>query len=352
MAIWCVANGDVAKTSMETHFNFWRIAGDKDFKGRPEHPPRDFLEIGLLIKNPAPIQKINVYLPVDIERQSIKDAGVQLGKTSVAQGIFNEKLKCVVTPAPARIELKNGDQLFCRVHKFIEENGDLDTTHLSSEKYSDGTLLSIEKAAIESVSHEIKDDESVYFRLRVYLPTGKSSPFIHVITPLDRKFQSGFEEIEYIDFRFNELRTLPEKVENKIRADENQGKIRISLVAFLTAFPVHSELSSSSVQWHKNRLLEHDPWNAYVPSGIPGGMVVYHWKKNGEDGKGVVDFSSFVKLHTRRSGRKILLTYLLVAFLFGLLGNIAASGVISWFSSDVGSTVDQISDAISTTNTK
>lgn len=342
MAVWCVANGDVSNTKMETHFNFWRIAGDRDFKGRPESPPRDFLEIGLLLKNPSPVQRINIYLPANVERQAIQDAGVQLAHTSVAQGIFNEKLQCVTTPAPARIELKNGETLFCRVHKFIEESGNLDSSHLSLEKFSDGTLLSVEKAAIESVSHEIRPDEQIYFRLRVYLPSGKSSPFIHVITPLDRRFQSGFEEIEYIDFRFNELRTLPPQVENKIRAEETHGKVNISLVAFLTAFPVHSELSASSIQWHKNRLLEHDPWNDYVPSGIPGGMVVYHWKKEAKDGNGVADFSSFVKLHTRRSDRRILLSYLVVAFLFGLLGNLAASGISSWFSGESTAKADQI----------
>lgn len=329
MAVWCVAGGDASEASMETHFNFWRIAGDKDFKGRPQNPPRDFLEIGLLIKNPQPVQRICVYLPIKIDRRAVQDAGVQLAHTAVAQGIFNEKLHCVTTPAPERIELKNGDSLFCRVHKFIEGNGVIDETHLSSEDFSDGTLLCIKQAAIESVSHQIKKDDKIYFRLRIYLPSGKESPFIHVITPLDRRFQSGFEEIEYIDFRLNELRTLPPQVENKIRADEVAGKVGISLVAFLTAFPVHSELSASSVQWHKNRLLEHNPWNDYVPSGIPGGMVVYHWKKEGKDGNGVADFSSFVKLHTRRSGRKILITYLVVAFLFGLLGNLAASAIAS-----------------------
>ncbi|MGU3398267.1 hypothetical protein ACLBWS_00735 [Brucellaceae bacterium D45D] len=347
MAIWCVANGDVTNTTMETHFNFWRIAGDKDFKGLKEFPPKDFLEIGLLIKNPTPLQRVKIYLPVDIDRQSIQDAGVRLSDTSVAQGIFNEKLQCVATPAPARIELKNGDTLFCRVHKFIEENGNLDASHLQLERFSNGTLLTIERAAIDSVSHQIKADESIYFRLRVYLPDGKNSPFIHVITPLDRRFQSGFEEIEYIDFRFNELRTLPPQVENQIRTDEGAGKVNISLVAFLTAFPVHSELSSSSIQWHKNRLLEHDPWNKYVPSGIPGGMVVYHWKKEGKDGNGVADFSSFVKLHTRRSGRKILLTYLVVAFLFGLVGNLTASYIITCMSSDGRVAQDTQSDHVS-----
>jgi hypothetical protein len=336
MAVWCVAKGDVTHTEMETHFNFWRIAGDRDFKGRPPHtPPRDFLEIGLLLTNPSQVEQVNIYLPTSVRRQDIEDAGSQLADTSVAQGIFNEKLQCVTTPPPARIELKNGENLFCRVHKFIKEkNNFLDETHLSLEGFSDGTLLSIKSVAIASVSHEIKADERVYFRLRIYLPSGKASPFIHVITPLDRRFQSGFEEIEYIDFRLNELRTLPPLVENRIRSDEADGKITISLVAFLTAFPVHSELSASSIQWHKNRLLEHDPWNAYVPSGIPGGMVVYHWKKLASDVNGVADFSSFVKLHTRRSGRKILVTYLLVAFLFGLVGNLVASGILAYFSTN------------------
>lgn len=81
-----------------------------------------------------------------------------------------------------------------------------------------------------------------------------------------------------------------------------------------------------------------------MPSGIPGGMVVYHWKKESKDGTGVADFSSFVKLHTRRSGRKILLTYLAVAFFFGLLGNLAASCVTPWFSGGVAAAVEGGSD--------
>ncbi|MDQ0454618.1 hypothetical protein [Rhizobium paknamense] len=330
MAVWCISDGDVTKTSMETHFNFWRIAGDRDFKGRDNHPPRDFLEIGLLVTNPKPLRQICVYLPVKVEIDSIQDAGAQLDQTSVAQGIFNEKLQCATTPPPARIELKNSENLFCRVHKFIKQDDRLDPSHLFLEKLPEGTLLSIKKAAIESVSHEIKANERIYFRLRIYLPTGEANSFIQVLRPIDRNFQSGFEEIEYIDFRFNEIRTLPPQIENRIRSDEKDNKVKISLLAFLTALPVHSELAASSIQWHKNRLLEHDPWDNYVPSGIPGGMVVYHWKKEGGNGHGVTDFSSFVKLHTRRSGRKILVTYLAIAFFFGLLGNLAAAAVQEW----------------------
>src|SRR4051812_36202441 len=89
--------------------------------------------------------------------------------------------------------------------------------------------------------------------------------------------------------------------------------IKMKLVAFLTAIPVQSELSASKESAHKFRLLEHDPWSNYVPSGIPEGMMVYHWKREKTDG--IADFSAFVKLQTRRSGRNTLTKYLIIAFL-------------------------------------
>ncbi|WP_340161834.1 hypothetical protein [uncultured Hoeflea sp.] len=332
MAVWCVAAGEIAETSIETHFNFWRIAGDEAFKGKePDNPAKDFLEIGVLVTNPKPLQKICFYLPVKVGKNDIDDAGARLANTSVAQGIFNEQLNCVTTPAPERIELRTGDKLFCKVHKFIINGGTIDAAHMGVTEFADGTLVTIEKDALDSVCVDLNDGERVYFRIRVYLQNGKDSPFIRVITPADWRFQSGFEEIAYIDFRLNELRTLPARVENRMRADEAERKVPISLVAFLTAFPVHSNVSSSSAQSHKNRLLENNPWSEYVASGIPRGMVVYHWKKIGKDGMGVSDFSSFVKLHTRRSGRKIVLTYLAVAFLFGLIGNLTANWFTSYF---------------------
>lgn len=329
MAVWCASSGDISKTSMETHFNFWRLAGDKRFFKGVRNQGRDFIEIGVLITNPTPIQSICIYLPIAIRREDTYDSGALLEETSVAQGIFNEKLDCVKKSSPDRIDLKTDNKLFCVVHKFIRKGGDIDPSHLEiTNDFASGTIIKITKTSIDSVCHQIADGDKIYFRLRIYLPADKASPFIRVISPWDRRFQSGFEEIEYIDFRLNELRTLPPQVENRIRDDEKGVHVPITLVAFLTAFPVQSELSASSIHWHKTRLLEHDPWNGYVPGGIPGGMVVYHGRKDNIEG--VSDFSSFVKLHTRRSGRRILITYLLIAFLFGLAGNVTGSFAYSW----------------------
>src|SRR3546814_21136594 len=56
-------------------------------------------------------------------------------------------------------------------------------------------------------------------------------------------------------------------------------------------------------------------------------MGVYHWKRESHAQAPISDFSAFVKLQTRRSNREILLIYLVIAFIFGLAGNLAASGI-------------------------
>jgi hypothetical protein len=54
-------------------------------------------------------------------------------------------------------------------------------------------------------------------------------------------------------------------------------------------------------------------------------MMVYHWREI--DPAGIKDFSAFVKMQTRRTGRQILNNYLIIAFAFGVLGNLTASAI-------------------------
>jgi hypothetical protein len=116
-----------------------------------------------------------------------------------------------------------------------------------------------------------------------------------------------------------------------MRSDAVGSAVPFTRVAFLTAIPVLADLTLSSKAPHKSRLLEHNFWNEYVPSGIPDGMMVYHWRE--DNGGGVEDFSAFVKMQTRRTGRQILKNYLVIAFAFGILGNLTATAIESWISS-------------------
>lgn len=333
MAVWCVPRTGGGGTTMEAHFNYWRIAGDKDFVRTTKRTAADFIEIGLLIADIKEVASINLYVPAAVVREVIEDCSGYLSQAKFAQGIFNEVLQ-VTAPVPGGPRsvalLGQSGAIFCRVHCFAEGTGGLDSTELNVQRRYSGTVLTITAAAVNEARRHAAPLAPTYFRLRIRLKDGDENPFVKVIKPTDRRFQSGYEEIEYIDFRMNEARTLPTPVEQAMRTDSGPGgAIPIELVAFLTAVPVHSEMTVSNNPSHKMRLLEQS-WNDYVACGIPQGMVVYHWRRDATTSKPINDFSAFVKLQTRRTSRRILAAYLLIAFLIGLAGNWTASLIQAW----------------------
>lgn len=147
---------------------------------------------------------------------------------------------------------------------------------------------------------------------------------------------SGFDEIECVDFRLNEARTLPHRIESLMRTPVPEHPVPLTRIAFLTAIPVAAELTGTSIATHKNRVLERQIWEKYIGDKLPISMMVYHWRNHTNP---VGDFSAFVKLRIRRSSLKIVLTYLLLAFVFGVFGNLAASRIDSWLGSPINNVV-------------
>jgi hypothetical protein len=153
---------------------------------------------------------------------------------------------------------------------------------------------------------------------------GKNA-FLKVSGPIDRFLLSGFEETQFFDFRLNDARTLPASVESLMRPKSDRPAVTIRKVAFLIAVPSSAQVSIRHEDVHKVRRLETTVWDDYVPDGIPEGMVVYHWRVFGAEG--ISDFSAFVKLQSRITNLWIILTSILVAFAFGLAGNLTASNI-------------------------
>ncbi|MCA0015022.1 hypothetical protein LB561_19810 [Mesorhizobium sp. B292B1B] len=338
LAVWCKPKQQTATTTIEAHFNYWRIAGDANFRRSDTQSTSDFIEVGILVDDPTQIDSIRVFIPFEVERTAVTDCSTYFTTADIAQGIFNELLRGVgvANSGPRSVELLRGDNsVFARVHSFTKSNSGIVTKELDLEKRDNGTLLTISDHVLNDASALYGHGPSpAYFRLRIEIRDVESNPLIRVISTPDRLLQSSYDQIEYLDFRLNEARTLPDPLELDMRKERGAG-VKMRLVAFLTAIPVQSEISISNTASHKMRLLEHDLWNAYMPGGIPEGMVVYHWKRTtsvpsdptlaseftGEIG----DFTAFVKLRTRRSSVQIWVAYLLVAFVFGVLGNLAAN---------------------------
>ncbi|ADU13155.1 hypothetical protein [Asticcacaulis excentricus] len=334
IAVWCKpANG--AQSEIEAHFNYWHMTGDAQFKPTDGSKAVDFIEIGVLLDDPWTVEAIKIYLPIKVDRSSIEDCSTYFQEVSIAQGIFNEVLATAGPKAigPKFIELsRGGGHTFARVHEFALDGKSLCRQEVLLEDKGDGTIITISEVALKEARDAATSSGRSYFRLRAYFRNGQSNPFIRTISTPDKLLQSSYDEIEYLDFRVNEARTLPDTIEQAMRIDRRIGEVKVKLIAFLTAVPVKSDLTTQSSQSHKMRLLEHKLWKNYVRGEIPIGMMVYHWKREAQRthagsasvAQEVTDFTAFVKLSTKRASKKIWLAYLIVTFLIGLLGNLLA----------------------------
>lgn len=214
----------------------------------------------------------------------------------------------------------------------------IDADELSLKHQAGGTLITISQHALASLARQSDTPHRGYFRLRISPKANNSRPFLKTINPKDRAWNSGFDQIEYIDCRMNEARTLPTSIETAAVGTPN-GIAMTSRVVFLAVVPVVSAVTSSHAEWHKSRLLENEIWEGYVPDGLEKGMVVYHWRKifSGDKTKPLQGFSAFVKMQTRKSDLLIIGMYILMAFLLGVIGSLTASYFQSFFVGGGGS---------------
>lgn len=328
IAFWCEKAEGAGDTFAEFHVNLWHFSNKKR---------SDFFEIGVMPDDPGALSAIKIFVPFVIERTNIQDLGPEFASTELAQGIFNETLSFTQPPSGKCVELRDGDTVYCQVHIFSPDGDQIDADELSLKHQAGGTLITISQQALASLARQSDISHRGYFRLRIFPKANNSRPFVTIIKPKDRAWNSGFDQIEYIDCRMNEPRTLPTSVETAA-VGAKYGVAMTKRVVFLAVVPVVSSVTSSHAEWHKSRLLENEIWENYVPNGLEDGMVVYHWRKSFTDdtNKPLHGFSTFVKMQTRKSGLLIIGFYVLMAFVLGVVGSLTASYFQSIFNGSGG----------------
>ncbi|QIR86603.1 hypothetical protein [Paracoccus sp. AK26] len=329
IAFWCERAIATAEVHAEFHVNLWHFSSTKR---------SDFIEIGVMPSNPSALSAIRIFVPFFLRRENVTDLGPEFASTELAQGIFNETLSSTKKPSGKSVELKIGTKTYCHVHIFSPENGSIDPCELDIREKDGGTLLSITSIALQSLARQCNSNpECGYFRLRLLPTKHDTRPFVTAIKPKDRAWTSGFEEIEYIDCRLNEARTLPTSIEASADAAPH-GLADVSRIVFLAVVPVTSSITSSHAEWHKSRLLETQIWKDYVPQGLEDGMVVYHWRKEfkGVKHNSLQGFSAFVKLQTRKTSSVVIGVYASVALALGVVGSLTASAVQWWVTNGGG----------------
>ena len=331
IAAWCELTKEATSRSndrqlaVEYHINLWHFSDAKR---------QNFLEIGIKSTDPGGLAQVRLFLPFKIARNEIKDLGPKFRDVGTAQGIFNEPLSSKLSEDSRCVELSDGNRVNCAVHQFGEaEVNIIDEDELVLDEVHSGTMVTITQQALMSLAKQAPDGAHGYFRLRFTPSETKFKPFITVIKPPDRVWNSGFELIEYIDCRINEPRALPQKVETAFR--DARGRVaKIDEIVFLVVAPVDSTITSSHSQWHKCRLLENEIWKKYTSFDLKGGLLVYHWKKVFENHQSerFPSFSVFVKIQSRKSNFLTILLYLSLAFILGVIGSLTASVFLHFIS--------------------
>jgi hypothetical protein len=181
MAVWCEPRVPAQNATGEIHFNYWRLTRQSKFKGKPGYPPSDFAEVGVLLRQPMLVDRIQIFLPLRLARADVSDCGPYFAQVEIAQGIFNEPLtsRSVGPPGPRRVELQKDEVPFCHVHKFlVNEAGVIAEGQLSLTSQAEGTLLTILRDPIDEICEALPENCPAYFRLRSYLSPSDRNPFI------------------------------------------------------------------------------------------------------------------------------------------------------------------------------
>jgi hypothetical protein len=158
MAVWCSSRPNTQPTSIETHFNYWRMAGRGQVWFFQNTERRDFLEVGVMVRDSASIETISIYVPFAVNGNSIEDLGHYFVEPALAQGIFNEVLSCHRPPAAGQrwVDLVNQGVTpsapFCRVHIFVVNANIIDPVELTITPEASGTVLKITAQAIKKTA--------------------------------------------------------------------------------------------------------------------------------------------------------------------------------------------------------
>jgi|GEM_PF-2648928 len=312
MAVWYQQRPQQASDAKVTlHFNLWHY---KPTKAKI----KSFLDIGLLLSDYAAVENIFLYIPTKCG--PIEDLAPKFDEKIVV-GVFNEELYREDGNQYKYIDLSriiDGQRTsYARIWR-------LETDEMETEILDDpiGTIIKIKRISIDRAINNINSESQIYFRLRLYLSHIVDNPFIKTITPWDGRLLSGFDRLECVDFRLNELRNLPQPVTRKLR-DRGNTVFHIEQIHFLLATDVRAEFVSGHQQFHKSRMLESGMWDEYVGDILPSHMVIYHWKVPLQEAHdtSIRDFNAFLKFRIRESNTWTVVRFIFFAALIGALGS-------------------------------
>lgn len=307
MAFWAkqkAAQGE-SRTSVVLNFNLWTQCDKK---------VDSFIDIGFKITDIFSSEKMTFFIPFG-SKSDIKDLSSLIHNTNVIGVIFNEKYSVTDLPDTKCFwpvtDIANDKTAFI-IYSWESHAGQ---SAISFKDAYNGVCCEIDVNKLESQidsynNPNVTKKDDYYFRFRIKVPDSDSlDAIIKKYVPADSFLQSTFATTYIVDFRFNDIRSLPEGVNSAVIEKDNDF-VAINKLHFLLMTKAHVDVETGTKDV-SIRELELNTWDSYVENRFDTkDIVAYHEKVVGQS-QNIRRWEFFAKLKVNNSTLKIILTYLL-----------------------------------------
>ncbi|UVF19002.1 hypothetical protein HPT29_021450 [Microvirga terrae] len=316
LAVWYepLHIGDVKgrPPEVELHFNLWR---DLNIEV-------NFFDVGILFKDVQDLKEFSFFLPIELELSDIEDLFPKMSEGETLNAVFNDVVEIMRNDGSHIITTtRNGP--FHTLHR-VEPIADFTLKAINIDSERRGAVVVLSREFCQRIRGMPGDH---YIRLRFRLEKKKGELFSSYFAPEDAPLLSSFGLIEITEFRLNERRSYPKAIVSL----SNAGSPRLSAIHYFLVRDLRYELVASHTDFRKVRRLEADLWQHYIndlPANAGNRMVIYHWKADGKDGKGIEDFVALANFRVPQPNLPIYLVLLLV---FGALGGVLQDSMVAGF---------------------
>lgn len=321
-------NGDIQQPEIDPNhqlkavmnFNLWTQC---------DKTSESFLDIGFMLENITAAEKIYYYIP--FANAQVDDLSLLINNSKIIGAIFNEKYSTLDIPGKNRfwpVQNDTGKNSF--VIYSWKGNGKLRAVEFVPYENTGGLLEIDVKSVIDQIEGipcaSFSKNDCFYFRFRVNIPNPKQhDTIVREYTPPNSFLQSTLATTYIVDFRFNDLRSLPDSIIDEL-TPRNHEFVHVKKLHFLLMTKAHVDVETG-VRDFSLRELEEKTWDEYIQDKFETkDIVAYHCaEKRKEDEPPIKQWEFFAKIKVNKSTKKVLGLYFIVLLITSVLFNLLSS---------------------------
>jgi hypothetical protein len=284
----------------------------------------DALDLGFRVSKATSVASVHLFVPFAVDAGSISDLGGLLADAEIAIAIFNEDAKVTGSPQnqPSFSIRLGSAELSCWK---LQPATDLRFEGLQSSNSKVGTVITFEPRVF-AVDSDLTER---YVRFRIILSSEADAAFFTRYDPPDRRLLSGFDEIEVVDFRFNEARNLPRNVIEKMT-----GGLQIREINYFVIRNITDDLIISHSDLKKCRTLESSVWTRYVQGDQTTPLrnaIIYYWQKLNGPTDSIKDYNALARFRRRKTDLRAIGWFVLSTLVIGIIAGLVSGAVVTYF---------------------